>query len=378
MERPGHAPLPAHALVPINDRAGQSPVVTTPPSVARALSIPEDAWHRDPDQTMPPGILFIPGDGQPGVTPARPPRRRHWRLQLLVGSIAALLLVGLLISVGPLNAMVFAGSSPFRALAQSVALAPPPAFIDYHVQPGDSLESIAARFGVAVGGIYQLNHLYAGAEAQTGESLHIPTDPAFGANYHPPAALPAALSALPPPTNGGGGCIFCAIAGWTNGAGQPCAVEGTQAITDIARFGLLDPEPGDHWVRGFTSWHNGIDISTNRIGSPILAAQTGVVIFAGWDPYGFGWSVKINHCGGLATSYGHMQRLLVSVGQAVTAGQAIGLQGASGMASGPHLHFMTWWNNTPVDPLCGYNSIAGIAGSLHGPGCPGAEAVPDH
>jgi murein DD-endopeptidase MepM/ murein hydrolase activator NlpD len=156
----------------------------------------------------------------------------------------------------------------------------------------------------------------------------------------------------------------------SNGANGSCAPASAQIPVDLAHFGLGEPEDGTHWVRGFTAFHNGVDISTGVAGSLVLAAQAGQVIFAGWDPYGFGWAVKINHCGGLATAYGHLQRVLVSAGQTVTPGQPIGLQGSSGLASGTHLHFMTWWNNIPVDPLCAYAHLAGISGNPHASWCP--------
>ena len=142
--------------------------------------------------------------------------------------------------------------------------------------------------------------------------------------------------------------------GWTNGAGKPCDPAALQPTIVPTRFALANPNPGSTWVRGFTWYHNGIDITSGSAGTPLYAADVGVVIFAGWDPYGGGYTVKIDHCGGLATSSCHMQQLLVTLGQVVQAGQEIGLQGMTGDATGPHLHFMTWWDNTPFDPLCVY------------------------
>lgn len=330
-------------------------------------------WEQDPDRTMPPGILFIPGSGLSLGTPGAPRVRRRWATQGMIVAIGGLFLAFLLLGVAPLAAAQGA-NSPFSVLARAVIITPTPTYLLYRVQSGDTFERIASRFGVTVGGLFEINHLYAGSEAQVGEVLRISTDPAYGARYTPiPQALPDPGVGT---SNGGAGCLFCATAGWSNGAGHACAAEGTQARTDIASFQLISPENGTHWVRGFTPLHNGVDISTNMAGSPILAAQIGQVIFAGWDPYGFGWAVKINHCGGLATSYGHMERVLVHAGQVVTAGQTIGLQGSTGMATGIHLHFMTWWDNAPVDPLCAYSSLAGMVGVEHASWCPVAQAVP--
>jgi len=246
----------------------------------------------------------------------------------------------------------------------------PKPYSDYLVQDGDTLPGIAARFGVALGGLYELNHLDAGQEVQTGQLLHIPLNPHYGEGYHPPPLPMPGGGTVNMGGNTIGSCLFCSSGGWTNGPGNPCDPAAAETPVDPTHFTLVNPNPGSRWVRGFTWDHNGIDSTTMHAGTPIVAAQTGVVIFAGWDPFGAGYAVKINHCGGLATAYGHMERLLVHVGDAVQSGQTVGLQGATGTATGPHLHFMTWWNNVPFDPLCIYPDIDGVTSSQHYNGCP--------
>jgi murein DD-endopeptidase MepM/ murein hydrolase activator NlpD len=96
--------------------------------------------------------------------------------------------------------------------------------------------------------------------------------------------------------------------------------------------------------------HPGIDFA-NAAGTPVLAAAAGKVISAGWNDGGYGNMVIISHAGGLYTLYGHASKVLVSVGQQVQPGQSIALEGATGDATGPHLHFEVWtamW--TPTDP----------------------------
>lgn len=84
--------------------------------------------------------------------------------------------------------------------------------------------------------------------------------------------------------------------------------------------------------------HFGIDI-TAPLGTPIVAAQTGEVVFAGWDIWGLGNALKIKHADGTVTVYGHNQRLLVRSGQQVSQGQIIAQMGSTGNSTGPHLHF---------------------------------------
>ena len=97
--------------------------------------------------------------------------------------------------------------------------------------------------------------------------------------------------------------------------------------------------------------HLAIDIQS-WYGAPIYAADNGVVEYAGWDPYGGGWSIRINHNNGLKTYYCHMMNPPnASVGQNVERGQVIGYEGASGTATGEHLHFEVWDNGSRRNPL---------------------------
>jgi lipoprotein NlpD len=91
--------------------------------------------------------------------------------------------------------------------------------------------------------------------------------------------------------------------------------------------------------QGFRKYkHEGIDIA-NALGTPILAAAAGKVIKTGWDDWGLGNIVKIQHADGQVTIYGHNRRILVSNGQQVTQGQIIAEMGSTGNSTAPHLHF---------------------------------------
>jgi murein DD-endopeptidase MepM/ murein hydrolase activator NlpD len=92
------------------------------------------------------------------------------------------------------------------------------------------------------------------------------------------------------------------------------------------------------WMQGFTlGGHEGVDLATN-VGTPVHAAGGGTVAYAGWNDTGYGNVVVIAH-GPVFTIYGHMSSLSVRCGQSVTAGQQIGLSGNTGNSTGPHLHF---------------------------------------
>jgi murein DD-endopeptidase MepM/ murein hydrolase activator NlpD len=95
--------------------------------------------------------------------------------------------------------------------------------------------------------------------------------------------------------------------------------------------------------------HEGIDLGA-AYGTPIAAAGSGTVIYAGWLG-GYGNLTVIDHGGGLATAYGHQSQIAVSVGQQVARGETIGYVGSTGHSTGPHLHFEVRVNGEPVDPL---------------------------
>ena len=96
--------------------------------------------------------------------------------------------------------------------------------------------------------------------------------------------------------------------------------------------------------------HKGIDIAA-RVGEPILAAARGRVVFAGNRRNGYGNMVEIDHGFGYITRYAHASRLHVRTGQSVDRGVRIADVGATGLTSGPHLHYEVEQNGRQVDPL---------------------------
>jgi septal ring factor EnvC (AmiA/AmiB activator) len=95
--------------------------------------------------------------------------------------------------------------------------------------------------------------------------------------------------------------------------------------------------------------HSGWDLS-GQIGQAIFAAALGKVTYAGWNDSGYGNLVIVDHGNGLQTWYAHLQYIVVTVGQAVNAGDQLGTMGASGNADGWHLHFEVRVNGVPQDP----------------------------
>lgn len=143
---------------------------------------------------------------------------------------------------------------------------------------------------------------------------------------------------------GGGG-------GGGGGGGNP----GTPAVTGWAR-----PSSGRH-TSGYgqrysqcgpsycaSGFHRGVDMAAG-CGAGIYAAAAGTVTMA-WPYSGFGNYVRIEHGGGIATSYAHMSQIFVRAGQHVSAGQTIGAEGKTGNSFGCHLHFEVYVNGGAVNP----------------------------
>lgn len=273
----------------------------------------------------------------------------------------------------------------------------------YLVQADDTLESIAQRFQVPVEAIELLpeNQIKDGLLPAAGTEIFIPkgqtpNNEAVEATYgsleafaQTPARLAAMVRDYETNVRSGPGRSYPKIGqlnpawviplarheawikldfqgqpGWVLGELLDIPEELYQNLPETDDF----PPPPPIWVwpaRGtFTSgfgprWgtlHNGIDIA-NRARTPIYAARAGTVVEAGWCR-GYGYCVRINHGGGIETTYGHLYaQPIVKVGQQVEAGQQIGLMGTTydasggGFSTGVHLHFTVKVNGRAVNPL---------------------------
>lgn len=95
--------------------------------------------------------------------------------------------------------------------------------------------------------------------------------------------------------------------------------------------------------------HYGLDIA-GSMGNPVYAADAGVVVYAGWSNFGYGYLVVLDHGNGWQTLYAHMSAVYVTCGQSVFQGTAVGAVGSTGNSTGPHLHFEMMYNSAKVNP----------------------------
>jgi murein DD-endopeptidase MepM/ murein hydrolase activator NlpD len=113
---------------------------------------------------------------------------------------------------------------------------------------------------------------------------------------------------------------------------------------------LTAPVLGDHFGPRGVGWHSGIDLPA-PMGTPVYSARSGEVVWAGWRDGGWGFLVIVAHGRGERSMYAHLSRIDVRVGVWIGQGVRVGLIGATGHATGPHLHFEVRIRGASVDPL---------------------------
>lgn len=242
----------------------------------------------------------------------------------------------------------------------------PPGFIWYALKEGETLSAVASSFGLSVTAVVGANPDISSMDRlPTGFELLIP--PSAGLVVR----LTSADEVMPLLAEHG---ITPAEFALANGLRSPfdltpdmlLFLPGVQPDEALARLQKVREEENRYvWPvhgrltsyfgarnlgMGTSSFHRGIDIAAPS-GTPVGAARSGTVTFAGWSTRGYGNLVRVRHADGSETWYGHFSSIAVSVGQYVSQGSIVGRVGSTGISTGPHLHFELHERGTPVDPL---------------------------
>jgi len=244
--------------------------------------------------------------------------------------------------------------------------------IEYTVEEGDTVSTIAEKFGVSVDTVRWQNELKSKDQIKVGQTLEIL--PITGVS-HKVQKGDTVYSIAKKYDTSPQAIVDYPYNAFINDETFELAIGQTVIVPDgimpeaipwspVARVRQVTPDAGTVVASGQFAWpasgtitqrfawyHKGIDIA-NRAAPNILAADSGTVIVAGWpDGYGYGNRVMIDHGNGYQTLYAHMSSIYVVVGQTVRRGDAIGKMGSTGRSTGIHLHFEIRRGGTFLDPL---------------------------
>jgi murein DD-endopeptidase MepM/ murein hydrolase activator NlpD len=255
-----------------------------------------------------------------------------------------------------------AAAAPALAAPASKAVAATSARPSVHVvNRGDTLLSIARRNHVSIAELAKANSLEPSAKLKLGTKLTVPgaKTAAVAPAAQPAAGAQPATASAPPPTK---------IAAATGDPQQkarlaqatptPAEVSAETPVKASEATGAL---PTFRWpVRGkvITSYgaktngksNDGINLAVPE-GTPVKAAEDGVVAYSGNELKGYGNLVLVRHSNGYVTAYAHASELLVRRGDTIKRGQIIAKSGQSGEVGSPQLHFEIRKGSSPVDPL---------------------------
>jgi murein DD-endopeptidase MepM/ murein hydrolase activator NlpD len=258
----------------------------------------------------------------------------------------------------PRPGMVAAAPAMSAPASRPVAVAAAAPSVHF-VNRGDTLMGIARRNHISPGELAKANGLEPGAKLKVGMKLNVPVKASAAAPVTQPAVAQAAPAPVPPATR------MAAVATDPQQKArlaQTTNVEETQAAeAPMKAAEATGALPTFRWpVRGkvITSYgaktngkaNDGINLAVPE-GTPVKAAEDGVVAYSGNELKGYGNLVLIHHSNGYVTAYAHASELLVKRGETVKRGQVIAKSGQSGEVASPQLHFEIRKNSTPVDPL---------------------------
>ena len=239
----------------------------------------------------------------------------------------------------------------------------------YVVQEGDTISTIAERFGISTNTILWENNLTERSLIRPGQTLSIlPTSGLshvvksgetlanIATKYKVDARDILAFNEIEDPATIHVGQKLIVPEATPIPVLQPRSARGIvqkpstpppgQAVGALS--GMIVPVNYRRMSQRFTWRHSGVDLATPT-GTAIWASDGGVVVHAGWGN-GYGLYVLIDHGNGLMTRYAHSSKIFVVVGERVAKGQTIALVGSTGNSTGPHLHFETILHGRFVDP----------------------------
>lgn len=234
-----------------------------------------------------------------------------------------------------------------KPAAQMASAAPKAGAGTYTVQSGDTLSAIARKTGVSTVALKQANGMKDGV-LKIGQTLKVPA----GGTATVASAKPAKVDPVTTATTQPAAKPTETLASYTPPKKDKViqqAEDDDAVAPDATGIGKMRWPVRGRVISGFGGGKDGVDIAVPE-GTPVKAAENGVVIYAGDGLKEFGNTVLVRHENGLVTVYGHASSIEVQRGQKVKRGQEIALSGMSGTTDSPKLHFEVRKNSAPVDP----------------------------
>lgn len=227
---------------------------------------------------------------------------------------------------------------------------------DYTVADGDTVSSIAQKFGISEDTVIWENNLTKKSVIKPGQTLKVL--PETGISHKVTKgetiySIAKAYQASPQSIVEWPGNTFVNDETFSLAVGQVLVIPDGVPIAQASRSVIerRTPDAGSVvasgnfvWptqgtiTQGFKWYHKGIDIA-NSSAPDVLAADSGTVIATGWDNTGYGNKIMVDHGNGFITLYSHLQKIYVVSGQRVARGNTIGQMGSTGRSTGTHLHF---------------------------------------
>lgn len=306
-------------------------------------------------------------------------QRGRWARPFEHLSFAGLVVIGFLLA--PVIAQSYAertagGSLPMilgvtTEAVTAISEKPRGEIINYSVQPGDTVSTIAEKFGISTDTIRWANNLKNDKSIKAGQEIKIlpvtgiahkvqrgETVWSIAKKY---SVNPQGIVDFPFNT-------FVNDEKFTLAVGQILIVpdgvmpkvkpwqprvyiaQKTPDAGTVTATGIFVWPTSGRITQGYRWYHKGVDIA-NKAAPNILAADAGVITAAGWPRGGYGKRVIIDHGNGYQTLYAHMSQIYVQTGQSINRGDSIGQMGATGRVTGVHLHFEIIKSGVKVNPL---------------------------
>jgi murein DD-endopeptidase MepM/ murein hydrolase activator NlpD len=228
-----------------------------------------------------------------------------------------------------------------------------PAATVHVVAPGQTLHSIARLYGKSVMVIARANNIPPDAMLKVGDRVTIPGVGSTSAAVAPPAA-PATPAAPAPRGEGSVGSLATVESPHSARLAAPIAPEAEDSAKGGEAAGTFRWPVRGRVIATFGPKPNGLQNDGINLavpeGTPVKAADDGVVAYAGNELKGYGNLVLVRHSNGFVTAYAHASEILVKRGETVKRGQVIAKSGQTGNVTSPQLHFEIRKGATPVDP----------------------------